>query len=422
MANIDKLTHLEHVEDEMLNYGVAGCEKIVEDFQELRHMLGCGGSGFVQTKWDGSPSVVCGIDPANGMFFVAKKSAFNKKPELCYTYQDIDDYYGKKQGLVETLRYALDYFSELGIQGVIQGDFLFTDKTIEKNKTIHGHKLHTFTPQSIEYGIPADQPIGKAASKAKVGVVFHTHYAGSDDRKNHKQYLENMSARGGLGRDRNIKSTMDVLIVNNDTPMDDIGLTPAEEREFDSTVAEIKKQCGTCGDFLDYLVTKGGGTGNPSGDEKYHIAPYVKKYFQDEVNPETPGYRNKSVEVTLNQMIEFYGRSMDKIISKLKTPSVVAEKVELTKVSMQYVENNKTKFKAMIELYKLVQNLKRQIIFKLNPLEKTFKTFILTPDGYEVVGHEGYVLHKDGNMVKLVNKLEFTKNNLLYGAFSKFKK
>ena len=70
----------------------------------------------------------------------------------------------------------------------------------------------------------------------------------------------------------------------------------------------------------------------------------------------------------------------------------------------------------------MVQNLKRQLIFKLNPLEKTFKTFILTPDGYKVVGHEGYVLHKDGNMVKLVNKLEFTKNNLLYGAFSKFKK
>ena len=44
MANIDKLTHLEHVEDEMLNYGVKGCMKIVEDFQELRHMLGCGGS------------------------------------------------------------------------------------------------------------------------------------------------------------------------------------------------------------------------------------------------------------------------------------------------------------------------------------------------------------------------------------------
>ena len=417
MANIDKLTHLEHVEDEMLNYGVAGCKKIVQDFQEIRHMLGCGGSGYMQTKWDGSPSIVAGRDPQNGDFFVAKKSAFNIKPELCYSEYEINAYYGRSQGLVTALTYCLRYFKDIGIKGIVQGDLLFTADTIEKNKTIHGQKLHTFKPQSIEYGIPVDHPLGKAAAKAKIGVVFHTHYAGPDGRQNYKGLLEDMSARGGLGSEK-LKSNSDVLIINNDTPMDQIGLTDTEEREFDSTVAEIEKQCGICGDFLDFLVTKGGGTGNPTGEDKYHISPYVKKYFQDEVNPKTPGSRTSNIDTTLNQMIEFYGRSMDKIISKLKSPKTISEKVELTKISMQYLENNRDAFKAMINLYKLIQNLKRQIVKKLDPLEKTFKTFVLTPDGYEVVHHEGYVLHRDGNMVKLINKLEFTKNNLLYGAFA----
>ena len=226
-----------------------------------------------------------------------------------------------------------------------------------------------------------------------------------------------MSSKGGLGADK-IKSTDDVFVIDNDTPLDKIGLTPKEERDFDSTVSKIETACGTCGDFLDYLVTNGSGTGNPTGDDKYHIAPYVKRYFQDEIKPKTGGARTTDVNKTLQQMITFYGLQMDKHISKLKSPKSIAEKVELTKKSMEYVENNAYKFKAMIVLYKEVQNLKLQIIKKLDPLEDTFKTFVLTKDGYEVTAHEGYVLHRNGDMVKLVNKLEFTKNNVLYGAFS----
>ena len=75
MANVKQLKHLEHIEDEMLNYGVKGCMKIVGDLKEIREMLGCGGTGYLQTKWDGAPSIVCGKDPQNGQFFVGKKSA-----------------------------------------------------------------------------------------------------------------------------------------------------------------------------------------------------------------------------------------------------------------------------------------------------------------------------------------------------------
>ncbi len=416
MANVKQLKHLEHIEDEMLNYGVKGCMKIVGDLKEIREMLGCGGTGYLQTKWDGAPSIVCGKDPQNGQFFVGKKSVFNKKPELCYGDLDINDFYGDKPGLAEKLRYCLKYFKTLGIEGVVQGDLLWTEGDL-KLETVHGQKVYTFKPNTIAYGVPSEQDVGKAAKKAKIGVVFHTHYKGKDERKDHKPLLSEMTSRGGLGSDK-IKSTDDVFVVNNDTPLDKIGLTPTEEREFDDTVGRIETACGACGDFLDYLVTNGSGTGNPTGDDKYHIAPYVKRYFQDEIKPNTGGARTPDVGKTLQQMITFYGVQMDKTISKLKSAKTVAEKVELTKKSMEFVENNEYKFKAMIALYKEVQNLKLLIIKKLDPLEKTFKTFVLTKNGYEVTAHEGYVLHRDGDMVKLINKLEFTKNNVLYGAFA----
>ena len=87
MANVTQLKHLEHLEDEMLNYGVEGCIASVNFLKELRKMLGCDNStGFMQTKWDGAPSVICGTDPQTGMFFVGTKSVFNKSdPKLCYS-------------------------------------------------------------------------------------------------------------------------------------------------------------------------------------------------------------------------------------------------------------------------------------------------------------------------------------------------
>ena len=64
----------------MLNYGVEGCIGCCLFLTRIRKMLGCDNSkGFMQTKWDGAPSVVCGIDPLNGEFFVGTKSVFNAR-------------------------------------------------------------------------------------------------------------------------------------------------------------------------------------------------------------------------------------------------------------------------------------------------------------------------------------------------------
>ena len=255
MANVTQLKHLEHLEDEMLNYGVSGCKASVSFLQELRKMLGCDNStGFMQTKWDGAPSIVCGKDPANGHFFVGTKGVFAKtEPKICYGPDQIDEWYGDKANLAAGLKLALEYFSKLGIDGVIQGDFLFTSAT-RKTETIHGEKVYTFTPNTITYAIPVDHPLGKQIGQAKVGVVFHTHYAGEKDGWD----ISSMTARPGA----KVKSSKDVVCIENDTPMDRVGLNHTEEVKFDKHVSTIEKLCGDCGYFLDELVTNTGTTGN----------------------------------------------------------------------------------------------------------------------------------------------------------------
>ena len=389
MANIKQLKHLEHLEDEMLNYGTDGCMAAVSFLKELRKMLGQQeNSGFMQTKWDGAPSVICGTDPQTGMFFVGTKSVFAKtNPKLCYSEEQIDGWY--EGDLAEKLKFSLRYFSTLGITGVVQGDLLFTSDI--RRETINGEQLYTFRPNTITYGIPVDHPIGRAAGRAKIGVVFHTHYTGD--------VVADMQARAGA----DVKGSTDALVVQNDTPMHRVGFSKSEMRKFDTYISKIERMCSICGDFLDELVAKTGTT----GDAKFHIASYLKQFFNSEIkNARTIA----NVDEAMYDMLNFYGDKMEKELAKIKTVANLTKKRNLVYGSQNYVVDNVYKFKAMLALYKELQAVKQMVIDKLDHLEE-FRTYVQTEKGYKVTTPEGYVLHKDGSMIKFVNRLEFAYNN-----------
>ena len=390
MSNIKQLKHLEHLEDEMLNYGVDGCKAAVSFLKELKKMLGNQeSSGFMQTKWDGAPSIICGTNPMNGMFFVGTKSVFAKtNPKLCYTHEDVDAFYDGD--LAIKLKTSLDYFSGLGIDGVVQGDLLYTESDL-KTESINGERLYTFRPNTITYAIPTDHPIGVAAKRAKIGVVFHTHYTGS--------YVPEMQAAAGAKVDGN----SDVLVVKNDTPMHRVGFSRAEMQKFDNYISKIERMCQICGDFLDELVDLSGST----GDAKFHISTYLKQFFNSEIkNARSIG----NVDEAMYDMLNFYGAKMEKELAKIKTVANLTKKRNLVYNSQNYVVDNVYKFKSMLALYKELQAVKQMVIDKLDHLEE-FRTFVQTDKGYKVTTPEGYVLHKDGSMIKFVNRLEFAYNN-----------
>jgi len=389
MANIKQLKHLEHLEDEMLNYGVEGCMAAVSFLKELRKMLGHQeSSGFMQTKWDGAPSVICGTDPQTGMFFVGTKSVFNKTdPKLCYSEEQIDGWY--EGDLAEKLKFSLRYFSQLNIQGVVQGDLLFTSDL--KKERVDGEQLYTFRPNTITYGIPVDHPIGKKAGRAKIGVVFHTHYTGD--------VIADMQARAGA----KVDGSDDALVVQNDTPMHRVGFSRAEMSKFDRYISKIERMCQICGPFLDELVVASGST----GDAKFHISTFLKPFFNNEIKN---ARSISNIDETMYDMLNFYEEKTNKELAKIKTVANLTKKRKLVYDSQNYVVDNVYKFKAMLALYKELQAVKQMVIDKLDHLEE-FRTFVQTDKGYKVTTPEGYVLHKDGSMIKFVNRLEFAYNN-----------
>jgi len=175
----NKNTHLEHLEDDIINRGSAGGENAVAFLKSVRNMLAGSASGRVNmsVKWDGAPAIICGKNPENGKFFVGTKSVFNKTPKINYTPGDISRNHSGPVAM--KLMACLRDLKRLGITGIYQGDLLFTKGDL-RMASIDGEKMITFTPNTITYAVPINSKLGRKISRARIGIVFHTYYSGKD--------------------------------------------------------------------------------------------------------------------------------------------------------------------------------------------------------------------------------------------------
>ena len=173
----DRNTHLEHLEDAIIDKGSAGGQSAINFLKSVRNMLAGSSSNKVNmtVKWDGAPAIICGTNPENGKFFVGTKSVFNKKPKVNYTAGDIRKNHSGE--LAEKLAIALRELRRLGINGVLQGDFLFTPSDLKKIN-IDGESMVSFTPNTITYAVPTSSVLAKKILRARMGIVFHTKYTG----------------------------------------------------------------------------------------------------------------------------------------------------------------------------------------------------------------------------------------------------
>ena len=113
----DKNTHLEHLEDDIINRGSKGGDNAINFLKSVRNML-AGNSGSktnITVKWDGAPAIICGVNPENGKFFVGTKSVFNKTPKINYTTSDIRRNHGGE--VARKLTVCLAQLSRLNIKG-----------------------------------------------------------------------------------------------------------------------------------------------------------------------------------------------------------------------------------------------------------------------------------------------------------------
>ena len=394
-----KRTHLEHIEDIIITDGFDGGKAVIEYFRGL--LLTLKGSSSeavsVSVKWDGAPAVVCGTHPETGKFFVATKSAFAKNAKINYTKNNIAKNHGTDD-LGQKLLKCLVHLRKLNIQGVVQGDLLFTDDDIIR-KNLNNVPHLTFTPNQITYAVPETSDVGKRIDAAKVGIIFHTTYNG--------ETLADMTASAGADVESFAQSP-DVFF-DNATYRDVSGsakFTDKETQQFYNSIERLENLLNNVPRDLSSIL---GQNNDFVGNFQLYINAMVKQ-----------GELPSNVNQFLQGFKKFYTDRMQQQIAGLKAQKALALRQEKIKQMPQFLARAKRPLQAMLTFYKAVQQMKAFVLKKMNQA-MAIGSFQQTDSGLEVTDPEGFVaVDKTGNAVKLVDRLGFSRRNLT--AIKKFQK
>ena len=392
---MSKNTHLEHLEDSILLDGEQGANDAFMFLDELaRVFTGVQKNNFkITTKWDGAPAVFCGIYPGTDKFFVGTKSVFNVNAKINFTEEDVDHNHGSSPGLAVKLKDCLKYLPELGIEGVAQGDLLFTDD--KEKKKINGTDCIIFQPNTITYCIPKEDDLYDKASKAKVGVVFHTSYKGTD--------IGSMNASFGYDVSK-LKDSSNVLVLSAETGQlgKDVLLTEKEKGSLQKLKSISTTSLKSASSFLDEVAEQ------IKTKDQLVIGTRLKIFFNKYVRE---GRKLPTDKVFVKEFQEYFETEVRKAADKLKTPKGKAQKLNKLYAGLDAIKDKEKALKSTVNLYSALQSAKELFIRKLETGER-FGTYLRTENGYKITAPEGYVAIQEGsNAVKLVDRLSFSVAN-----------
>ncbi len=386
-----KNTHMEHIEDNILNGGVDGARESMNFLRSVRDMLaGTSKSSInVSVKWDGAPAIFCGTDPSDGKFFVAKKGIFNKNPKVYKTEEEVRA--DTSGDLSNKLVKALELLPSLGIKGVIQGDFLFSKRDLQTQR-IEDTKYLTFHPNTIVYAVPYG-PLSAEISRAEIGIVWHTRYKGGS--------FENMQAEFGKNIADSLKKVPGVWSVDAEY-QDASGSANMTAKETEK-VTKMLSDAGKIFQKLDANSLNG-----ISDNEE--LLMRMKTFLNKKVRAgKKVGNVKKAVQDMITYFHDYYKIESDKRKSVKGKANVTTRKKEV----MKYFSNtNSRNLENILNLMNAFVDIKMVFIKQMNKTAK-LKTFLSTADGFEVTDQEGYVaIDKIGkNAVKLIDRMEFSRAN-----------
>ena len=388
--------HLEHIEDEIFNFGIEGGRASINFIRSLRDMLMSGSSRSVNVtvKWDGAPAIFCGKHPETGKFFVAKKSLFNKTPKFYTSIAEIDD--DLSGDLATKFKACFNNLKDIGIDNILQGDLMFTKGDLTK-QDINGESYETFQPNTILYAVPSTSKLASTMRKANVGIVFHTTYTGSS--------LDNLKASFGADISK-LKKTSKVWM--DDAEYNDVSGT-ATFTQKDS--AEITRLMSRTGKVFQKI-------------KKPALDGFLKLQGQMDAGMSYKTYHNSKVRAGENFLrlnykkhtddyLKFVEEKFDAQIDKLKKPDAKKVKEKNKNIYLTQIRKYLPLLRTLVEFQALINYAKIKILAKVNKAKQLTAMFVKKDNGFDVVSPEGFVAidNNMGGAVKLVDRMEFSLNN-----------
>lgn len=372
-ASTEKLVHLYHPEEEHFNSGEKGTEHALSTLHEVHKTLtGEKSNASITTKYDGSPSVVFGRHPQSGKFFVATKSAFNVNPKINYTTADIDRNHGHAPGLASKLKTLLKHGPKIAQgEGIYQGDMMYTKEDVKDE----GGKYH-FTPNTITYSANKDSEQGKKIAGAKLGLVVHTSYEGND--------INNLKA--------NYNPDLSKVVEHPDVHL--ISAQYKETPQYDSRAQKtFNKHLNAAADVHNNLTEKGYSKIAEHGE---HLKSYINQTVRTGKASSHEGY------------IDYLNTRKHKAIESVKTDKAKQAKANAWDSLILDANKNKKHIESGLSMGSHIEQAK-------NVLVKTLSSDV--DFEHSINGRkskpEGYVVTVKNRPLKLVDRKDFSRENLL---------
>jgi hypothetical protein len=388
------LTHLTHIEDLILTKFGAGVQETLTSIKNTAKLF-TGEKANVKgsVKIDGSPSLVCGIDPKDSKFFIGTKGVFSKTPKLAKSHSDINNLYSGKQGLIDLMHTAFTELSKLSWPEIMQGDVLFTTST-KKITTVDGIKYVTFKPNTIVYAVPVASSLGNKVIAAKFGITFHTNYG-------KPKSIETMTAKPGADISR-ITPPASLLIISNEFSVGPEGptLTPKELAVLEGQISYLSKQASTIrgNDFLRVL----------------QINPILRDYFMQFQNSLVRQGQSitSSPRSVANNFIVYLQSIQAKLASERNSVLGKTNIAEKFQGLVGLVAATRSSIIEILEWQNTVISIKTLLLRNISLPQ--LHAYYDEGAGLIAGSHEGFVASdKVGNMVKFVDRLEFSRRNFI---------
>jgi hypothetical protein len=342
---------IEHLEDLVFRRGSRGVQDALAIVQAAADSPG----STTTVKWDGKPAVIFGRKPATGEFVLTDGSGFDAKtydglftsPSMLA--QAMQQRSGDRTELVNLYRKLwplLDAALPANFRGYVKGDLLYTQTPSEQAGNL------VFTPNTVEYRIPAKSALGQRIAASEVGVAMHSMYADQGDARQPLSRVRFNDVPGLLLIEPIYGQTLILdpklvkeirSIVRSKGQAIDTLFNPAELR-----AAQITDLAKLCIDYINYRI----GTGNFD-----NLLGGFGQWLQTKVTP----------------------RKFANIIEYLKSPS-----------------SNTEGMAAAFTLFILLHELKMDVLQQLDR---------------QSPGNEGWVMATPSGYAKAVNRFDFTVRN-----------
>jgi len=386
--DVEKLKHLEHVEDHIIHGGHEGVAHAADTLTDtLDFLSGKKTKTKITQKYDGAPSIVFGVNPENGKFFVASKSAFNKNPKINYTDKDIEENHGHAPGLVDKLKLALKELPKIMPKkgGVYQGDLMYG-----KDDLVDNGDGYSFTPNTITYTAKKGTERGDRAAAAQIGLVVHTKYVGK--RGKHAR-LADMSADFDVDQN-SFQDSPNVDRINPEVQLKK-NISGIEKKEFQKHIDDATKAYGSVEDHDIFSVLDG---------HDVLLKTYINTTVRDGTQP------------TTNNYVKFLETRYTKELDKLKSDKAREKKQQDMETILSHVKSHKKQFDTILKMHDSLQKAKDVLN---RSLAANSDSGLTTTIGGEETKPEGFVAIRNGRPSKIVDRAEFSRSNFLKGAFQK---